>query len=151
MLLLSCSSQLTVANDFDFGMRIYDLNTSKLVFTMNGHMDLINTLVQLNSTHIISGSDDRSMKLWDIMTGKFECNLLKFGAPVEALLNLKNGLMAAGLGCDSNNLAIIYKDSWTIQSYLVGHTGPVYSLILLYNGKIASGSRDGKAIIWQQF
>lgn len=150
-LLLLSSSQIAVANDVDFNIRIYDINTFKLIFTMSGHTDWINTLVQLNSTHIISGSDDRTVKLWDINAGSLQETLLTFGAPVEALLNLNNGLMAAGLGSDSNNLAIINTEEWTVQSHLDGHTGPVYSLILLSNGKIASGSRDATSIIWQQF
>ena len=63
-------------------------------------------------------------------------------------MNLNNGFIAVGLNGTSNNLALIKTNDWTIQSYMNGHANFVYSLIVLSDGRLLSGSGDKKAIIW---
>ena len=149
-LLLLNSSQIAVVNIYR--IQIYDINAGFLIFEMTGNdnKSYIRALVLLNDNQIISGSDDKTLKLWDITTGKLLRTIHTFKLGVVSLLNLNNGFIAVGLKGFSSNIAIIRTDDWKLQSYLTGHDGSVNSLISLSNGSFASGSEDNKIIIWNK-
>ena len=106
-------------------------------------------MIKLNSTHIVSGSEDKTIKLWDLTNGSLSRTLYTFSYQVCSLVNLNNGFIAVGLYGTSNNLALFSTNDWSVQSYLNGHTWKVSSLLLLSNGRLLSGSYDRTAIIWK--
>ena len=148
-LLLLNDDKIAVGNDGDYKIRIYDINSGGLIFEMSGHTSYIESLIKLNSTHIISGSHDNTIKLWDTTIGSLSRTLYTFSAQVYSLVNLNNGFIAVGLLSTSNNLALFSTNDWSVQSYLNGHTNGVLSLLLLSNGRLLSGSYDTTAIIWK--
>ena len=148
LLLLLNDEKIAVGNDGDYKISIFHINSDVVIFEMAGHTSLINSFIQLNITHIISGSDDFTIKLWDINKGTLSATLYTFSVNVWSLVNLNNGLIAVGLYDFRNNLVLIETHDWKIHSYLNGHTSIVYSLQLLSDRRLASGSEDKTAIIW---
>jgi len=56
----------------DHQIRVFDLNSNKLIHTLYGHHDAVTDLACLNSSgNIISVSHDGSLREWDIR--KFTC------------------------------------------------------------------------------
>jgi U3 small nucleolar RNA-associated protein 15 len=61
--------KLIVAGDKTGNVKIFDVQTKSILRLLKGHKDAVRTTVW-NSTghHVISGSDDRSIKVWDLAT-----------------------------------------------------------------------------------
>lgn len=52
-------------------IRVWDVSTGKEVHTLVGHMEFVNTIAfSPNGKQILSGSADKTLKLWDTVTGK---------------------------------------------------------------------------------
>jgi WD40 repeat protein len=146
-LLLLNSNQVAVG-DTSGAIRTYNIDSGDLIFTLSNHTNNINSMIQLNTTFFISGSRDKSIKLWNVNTGTLANTLYTFSVEVNSLVKLNNGLISVAIAANSNNLLLMRTSDWTIQSSLTGHTYYVLSVILLSDGRLASGSADNTAIIW---
>ncbi len=51
-------------------VRVWNLTTNTCKFILTGHTDSVNGLKQITSSILASGSNDRTIKLWDIQTGQ---------------------------------------------------------------------------------
>ena len=58
--LISCSGDKTI--------KLFDINSYELRFTMNGHSADVLSLIQYDDNTIISGSTDRKIKLWSLQS-----------------------------------------------------------------------------------
>ena len=58
--LISCSGDKTI--------KLFDINSYELKFTMNGHSADVLSLIQYDDNTIISGSTDRKIKLWSLQS-----------------------------------------------------------------------------------
>ena len=94
------------------------------------------------------------MKLWDNETGIYKVQQSLKTKQVINLLALKNGKIFL-TSLNSNDILVFefsnIAGSHLIQSQsLTHHDKPVSSLAELDDGKVASGSLDGKIILWEQ-
>ena len=56
---------------YDNTIKVWDLNTGKLLSTLKGHNDHIYSVaISPDNTKIVSGSYDNTIKVWDLNTGK---------------------------------------------------------------------------------
>lgn len=120
---------------------------------ISAHNKLITSLIAID-TKIISGSLDYTMKLWDNETGIYKITQSIKTKQVINLLALKNGKIF--LSSKNSNDILVFEFSNKLGSHLVqsqslsSHDKLVTSLAELDDGKVVSGSSDGKIIIWEE-
>jgi len=152
------SPDQTKAASFPFAsntVTVYDLQdaskgTQTKIFT--NHSDYIDSATfSSDATRLITTSDDDTVKVWDIATGKELHTFYGFSDEVESIaLSPDQKLLAVGAG-GSYNTWILLLDAHTGQEirWLDGHNDIIFDLDFSPDGtRLASASRDGTAKIW---
>ena len=113
--------------------------------TMSGHSKNITSLILLNQNQLASGSEDKTIKIWDI--GKRECTSTITGnyERIESLLKINNNTIAAG---SQNTIRFFNIENKKELFSLVGHEKSVCTIIKLSENKIVSGGYDNLIKIW---
>ena len=117
------------------------------------HTKLITSLIVYDNK-LISGSLDYTMKLWDNESGMYKCQQSIKTKQVINLIALKNGKIF--LSSLNSNDILVFEPSQRAGSHLVQtqslthHDKFVSSMAELDDGKVASGSLDGKIVIWEE-
>lgn len=138
-------------------IQIADLMTNTLLYSFQGHSSYVNALrFSPDSKTLASGSEDSTVRLWDVATGK-EQHVLSNGASVSTLAFSDDGsLLATGSGSGGRTgdrkiriFRLQYSSSDTPQSTLVGHADAVTSVAFDPFGRtLASSSVDGSVLLW---
>jgi hypothetical protein len=106
----------------------------------------VNALMALSDGRIISGSDDKVIRIWNTVSGSCIASLEGHEDPVISLAVLGNGCLASG--SDDETIRLWDLESGKCTAVLKGHTGGVASLVPVYNGCLASGSADATIRLW---
>jgi WD40 repeat protein/tRNA A-37 threonylcarbamoyl transferase component Bud32 len=103
-----------ISGGFDKTIKLWNLNTGKLLQTLTGHADAVRAIATSPDGKIMaSGSGDKTIKIWNLQTGELLRTL-----PADPSTN-------------------------------TGHSGPVWSVAISPDSKtLASGSYDGTIKIW---
>lgn len=116
---------------------------------LSGHSGVVRSLEYLPDGRVVSGSQDRSVRVWDIANGTCLRELIGHSGTVWGVLQL----VVAGclLSISSSDLVIRMWDVDTGQctQILSGHTGHVTCMLELSDGNLASGCRDSSVRVWQ--
>src|SRR5271163_1617017 len=122
---------------------------ASLIQTLAGHSDQITAVAfSPDGKQIVSGSYDKTIKLWDTTTGDLQKTLAGHSDWVRAVAFSPDGKQVAS---GSNDKTIKLWDTTTgdLQKTLAGHSGGVYAVAFSPDGKqIASGSRDETIKLW---
>ena len=144
----------------DMTIRLWDTQTGELRRTFTGHKDVINSVAFSPDGKVLasgsgnifardaSGSQDKTIRLWDVKTGTIRRTL-----PAQ-----KHEVLCVAFSPDGKVLAasqdkIIHL--WDIQTYTVrrtleGHTRWVWSVAFSPDGRtLVSGSHDGTLLLWE--
>ena len=102
-----------------------------------------------NGRVLATGSDDKTIKLWDASSGRL----------ITTLIGHEGGVYDLRFSPDGQTLATLSDDKkprlWNVlagrlQATLAGHKGKVYNLEFSPNGqRIVTGSDDGTARLWE--
>ena len=120
----------------------YDSNNHEV---MSGHVKMITSLVLLTENKLASGSEDKTIKIWDIkkrenistITGNYES--------VQSLLKINDNTLAAGC---HDTIRVFNTDNKKELYSLIGHEKSVCTMIKLSEDKIVSGGYDNLIKIW---
>ena len=104
------------------------------------------SLLLLSDGRIVSGSRDRSLRIWNPSSGECETVLQGLTTSVTSLLLLSDGRIVSD--SRDRSLRIWNPSSGECETVLQGLTTSVTSLLLLSDGRIASGSGDKTLRIW---
>ena len=119
------------------------------VNTLQGHTNVVSSLVLLPDGKLASGAYDKSIRIWDT-NNNFNCvnTLQGHTSYVLSLVLLPDGKLASG---SYDNTIRIWEtnNNFNCVKTLQAHTGWVTSLVLLPDGKLASGSDDNTIRIWE--
>lgn len=121
--------------------RLWDLADGRELAALTGHTANVDAIAFIDDTHLVTGSEDRSLRLWNLDTRKTTAVLGPFEEGVVAVALSPDGRELVSGGWDE---AIHRWDSQTGQHLgtLTGHADGVVALAWLDAQRLASGSRD---------
>jgi len=130
-------------------VNVWNPNTWSSVRIYTNHSSPVYGLDQIDHDTIVSGSRDRTIRIWKISTGEtlrvIDTGL--FVSSVKVLLN-RNEQIVCGLEGLSDNLRVYNFSSGILIKTLIGHTSYIYSTEILSERFIASGSYETNVLIW---
>ncbi|EGC37701.1 hypothetical protein DICPUDRAFT_149688 [Dictyostelium purpureum] len=142
--------EILISGSDDFTVIMWNPSVTKTKLNrLTGHQQLINLVTYSpDGRYFASASFDKSIKLWDGITGKFICN---FRNHVSAVYQICWSSDSRYLVSGSKDSTLKTWDIKTKKMYneLPGHADEVYTVDWSPNGeKIASGSKDRLLKIW---
>lgn len=99
---------------------------------------------------LASGSVDKTIKLWDVNTGKVKSTLTGHDGSVYSIAFGSDGKRLASGSADNTIRVWDIATGTEVLPPLSGHSGPVYSVVFSPDGKLlVSGSGDGTVKLWE--
>jgi len=113
-----------------------------------GHRATVNSVaISSDDTILISGSNDATVKIWDILSGKCTHTLDEDGEILSVVMSSDNKTIVSGSNDKTVKIGDIRSGKW--ERILEGHTGWVKSVAMGSNGpEIVSGSSDKTIKLW---
>jgi len=118
-----------------------DLNSSSAIKKFEGYTQRITFLKQTSSGKLISGSDDESIKIWDIDTGEYLKSIDEQSGFVAYILILSIDSFFASFEQDFN-LKLFDLNSANVIKTFVGHNDTINVIEKISNDKITTCSDD---------
>ena len=119
-----------------------------MVRTLEGHTDRVNSVAfNHNGTKVVSGSVDKTIKIWKAATGRLEQTLSGHTGTVWSVAFNHNGTKVVSGSVD--NTIKIWNVAGEVEQTLNGHTSWVNSVAFNDDGtKVVSGSEDKTVKVW---
>ncbi|PTD03458.1 Vegetative incompatibility protein HET-E-1 [Fusarium culmorum] len=126
-----------------------DSDWNAVLQTLEGHADSVNSVVfSPDGIRIASGSNDNTIKIWDVATGKEEQTLEGHADAVNSVVFSPDGTRIAS-GSDDDTIKIWDIATGKEEQTLESHRARVNSVVFSPDGRrIASGSDDNTIKIW---
>ncbi len=126
-----------------------NLRSITLANTLTGHSNAIWCVAfSPNDQTLVSGSADKTIKVWNLDTGQMRRTLVGHSDIVRSVTFRPNGqVLVSGSGDKTIKI-------WNVQTgklirTLTGHSGPVWSVAISHDGQtLVSGSEDKTIKIW---
>jgi ribosome assembly protein 4 len=135
----------------DFTIHLWDPeNSKKPIIRMTGHQQPINLVsFSPDGRLLASASFDKSLKIWDGVTGKFKASLRgHVGAVYQVCWSSDSRMLVSG--SKDSTLKLWDLSNGSLKVDLPGHADEVYSVDWSPDGqRVASGSKDRMVKIWR--
>lgn len=125
---------------------ILDRNTGLEVRRLVGHDDWIDSLTLLSNGDLASGSGDKTIIIWNPLSGELIRRLYGHTDSVTCLKILQDGRLISG--SRDTTIKIWDPSNGALVKTLTGHTDWIVDLAVLDNGNIVSISFDKTARVW---
>ena len=117
--------------------------------TFEGHTDSVFCLSDMGDGHLLSGSADRTARIWNIETGVCERVLQGHGEAVQYSVLLRDQSQVC-TGSWDKTIRIFNVISGETVRVFCGHTDKVVHVMQLSDGRICSSSLDRSIRIWNK-
>ena len=139
-----------LASGADDGLvRLWDIQTQRLIFVFEGHSNRITSVAFSPDGHMLaSASYDRTVRLWDIQKRSLIFAFKKHSRPVRSVAFSPDGRMLAS-GSDDDTVRL-----WDIQTQSLvftfeGHSRRVQSVAFSPDGRMLASASDDRTIrLW---
>ena len=117
----------------------------------SGHKDWISCLCPISNKILVSGSRNKTIKIWNIEDRSIMSTLSGHTAAVSALCYVKEGVFVSG---SYDHSLIIWSKSrpesstYSHRQTLRGHKSYIYGIIRLNDREIMSGELNGDLMMW---
>jgi ribosome assembly protein 4 len=149
---LAGKKERLVTGSDDFTLCLWEPSTSKTPLArMTGHQQLVNQVTfSPDGRWILSASFDKSVKLWDGVTGAFVSTLRAHVGPVYQVAWSSDSRLAVS-GSKDSTLKIWDMRSKKVLVDLPGHADEVFTVDWSPDGAaVASGGKDRVLKLWRQ-
>jgi serine/threonine protein kinase len=133
----------------DRRIRLWNTETSKIIYTFDGHQDGVTSIQFMpNGKILLSTGADRTIRFWDVEQKQLLKTIDSFhDRQINALAISRDGKIIVS-GSADRTIEIRQLGTSTYQK-LVGHQNAVLTVAISPDGKtIASGSIDGMVNLW---
>jgi WD40 repeat protein len=131
---------------------VWDTQTWTSIQRYTNHTSWVRSLDQIDNDTMVSGSKDKSIRIWKISTGE---TLIVINVNAEVFVvrvfSIEYKQILCGTGGTIDNLKIYNYDTGDLIQTLIGHSSSILSIEMLSEQFMASGSSDKKVIIWDLF
>ena len=97
--------------------------------------------------HIVSGSNEKSVVLWDMLSGDVAWKQTYADKSVSCVAYAPSGNIVAA-GCDDGSVDIYNATNGSLVQRLLDHKSPISSIAFLSEGVLVSGGDDNKIRLW---
>lgn len=146
---LTPDGRLAVASFLDKAIQLWDLDTGRILRTLEGHTDEVRGVaVSGDGQQAISASIDRTLKVWDLETGRALRTLTGHTAGVWGVAVTPDGRSAVSASMD-HTLKVWDLVTGEARLTLGGHRDSVLGAAVTPDGeKVVSASMDGTLRVW---
>lgn len=118
--------------------------------TLEGHTGMVDSVaLSADGRYAVTGGSDRTVRVWDLSTGRLLRLLEGFGGTVRAVAFTPDGQNVVVAGDDQS----VWVREWStgrLEQTMESRGGPVNSVALSPDGRRAvTGSSDGKIRVWE--
>ena len=99
------------------------------------------------NNQIVSASSDKTIKIWNTLTGEVNKTLVAHEGPVTSLAVMARGQFASA--SEDKTIRVWIVELGIVTEEFSGQSKAIRSLISLPFGELVSGSDDSTARIWQ--
>ncbi|GKU15117.1 unnamed protein product [Fusarium langsethiae] len=126
-----------------------EANWDACLLTLEGHSRWVSSVVfSHDSKKVASGSNDKTIRIWDAETGKCKRELEGHTEWVNSVVFSHDSKKVAS-GSDDETIRIWDAETGKCERELKGHTGYIDSMVFSHDSKkVASGSNDKTIRIW---
>jgi len=118
------------------------------IHTLNGHTDQVFSVAfNDDGTKVVSGSEDKTIKVWNVATGEMEQTLNGHTATVCSVAFNDDGTKVVS-GSEDNTIKVWNVATGEMEQTLNGHTDQVFSVAFNDGTKVVSGSLDNTIKVW---
>lgn len=101
-----------------------------------------------NAAYFLTGSDDRTVRMWDIRAGSCMSEFVEFISPISKITISPDGNYFAA-GCENGSIAVLDLRFCRRTAILEGHVGPILDVSFSPDSKsLCSGGDDCTVRIW---
>jgi WD40 repeat protein len=163
-----------VSGSHDQTIKVWELDTGRLVRSLKGHTAAITSVAIIpdrgreaspegsggSGRQVVSGALDKTVKVWELDTGRLVCSLEGHTGPVRSVAVTPDcGASPEGSGGSGRQVVSGAADNtvkvWELSSgrlirSLEGHTAAVTSVAITSNGRqVVSGAEDQTVKVWE--
>lgn len=123
---------------------------NRLLRTMPGHRDQVRSVAYSpDGERLLSGSWDRTIKLWSARTGELLRTLEGHASRIDSVAFLPDGRRALSASADHTIILWDLEEGRPLRA-LAGHAVPIHSVAVSPDGRRAlSGDDDGRLKLWE--
>ncbi len=145
---LAATSRYLCSGGADSIIQVYDASNLVplcVVYTLTGHTLAVSCLCVLESGLLASGSNDRTIRIWELE--KFSClRVLNGHTDAVSCLTLSGNFLWSG-AYDKTLRQWSWRDG-VCAHVIVGHPGTVHTINVVSDGRLVSGAKDGALRVW---
>jgi WD40 repeat protein len=130
----------------NFTLEMYDENTGFIVQRFVGHSNMIREVEYLSTTEFLSTSEDKTIRLWNIASGKC-IRATSTSTNIYAIEKI-NDTVLVGSAQDGSYKYYNFRTGALLKSKSGAHGFWVFTLTVLKNNRLVTGSFDGAVKFW---
>lgn len=139
------NDQMAVGSEKD--IQIYNIDEGKIVKTLSGHTALLRDLLLLDDgVTLISGSDDRSIRIWDLKNYTQVRSLTGHNHSANKIHLYSSGVLVSA--SDDYSIKFWKMETGDCVKTLTGHTGWVIFCTIMQDGTLVSCGADKTIKFW---
>jgi WD40 repeat protein len=144
--LLKMQNGFLLSASADRTIKVWNSTDWVLTRTLEGHFDSVKCLAELSYDLVASGSEDGEIRIWDVNKGTHVRRWQAHSKPIKSLILLPKQKYLTSLSI-GKEIKIWNFDQGSLVRTLSSNEA-FYSLAVLKNGDLVSGSHNGHIKIW---